>query len=252
VERGPLPPHERTWRHPSELAAEQRAAAKAESAALGTRIFALTTGTVGLLAIGVLILTITPRRQDSPIAISATSSPSTIVASFAGDPTHRASADAAPGATQQTVRPNALIERVEHDALATPIGNDRLAVVTQASLAASGGAFIDVEVANGRSSSAKILSNGSDGLVLVLLAEEETGHRLARSMPDDHDMVTVLATPSIDLPFSEIDTLEVREGTPVIDRAGDLVGLCTQSMATGKIEVVPVTREFAGATTGDR
>jgi hypothetical protein len=254
VERGPLPPHERTWRHPSELAAEQRAAARAEPAALSTRVFALTTGTIGLLAIGVLMLTVSPRRQDSPIAISATSSPSTLVASFSGDPSLRTSAIGTAvgldGVTNQTVRPNALAERVEHDALATPIGNGRLAVTTRASLAATHGTFIDVEFSNGHGGSAEILGSETNGLVVMMLASDEPGHQVAGSMPEAFDMVTVLATPSIELPFSEIDTLVVPEGTPVVDASGYLVGLCTQSEATGEIEVLAVRPELAAATTG--
>ena len=56
---GPLPPHERSWRHPSELPGPPP-----EPATRGGRLLIVAVGTVGLVLVGVLALTMTPRRAD--------------------------------------------------------------------------------------------------------------------------------------------------------------------------------------------
>jgi len=70
VERGPLPPHERTWRHPSELAADETALVRSDPGGRSVRVAALTAGTFGLLAVGVLALWVTPSR-GSPVAVES-------------------------------------------------------------------------------------------------------------------------------------------------------------------------------------
>ena len=56
---GPLPPHERSWRHPSELPGPPP-----EPATRGGRLLIVAVGTVGLVLVGVLALTMTPDRAD--------------------------------------------------------------------------------------------------------------------------------------------------------------------------------------------
>jgi hypothetical protein len=72
VEYGPVPPHERSWRHPSELAAAEQAEARAEPVPPALRWLAITTGSIGLVAIAALVLTVSPSRSSSPVAMSAT------------------------------------------------------------------------------------------------------------------------------------------------------------------------------------
>lgn len=72
MERGPVPPHERTWRHPSELAAQERLELRAVVAPRTTRVTALAAGTFGLIIVAALVLVVTPRDQRAPIAVSAT------------------------------------------------------------------------------------------------------------------------------------------------------------------------------------
>lgn len=69
VDQGPLPPHERTWRHPSELAADESAFVRADPGGRSTRVAAITAGTLGLLAVGVLALWVTPSRGAAPMAV---------------------------------------------------------------------------------------------------------------------------------------------------------------------------------------
>src|SRR5580765_5572563 len=110
----PLPPHERTWRHPSEVAAAERHAIRHTEVQRSTRGFAIATGSVGLIAVGTLMIMVTPPAQDSPVAVSATTGPSigpSIGPSSAREPSARA------------ITPVAV--RSVAQALATPIGDGR-------------------------------------------------------------------------------------------------------------------------------
>ena len=78
VDDGPLPPHERPWRHPSELGPPAH-----EPTTTGGRVLIATTATLGLLLVGLLVLTMTPGRSASPDAASST------VSALRSAPTHR-------------------------------------------------------------------------------------------------------------------------------------------------------------------
>jgi hypothetical protein len=203
-----MPPHERTWRHPSELAAEEHAAARSEAASGISRLFAITTGSIGLLAVGMLMLAVTPGRSVAPIAISATTTP-------------------------VTNGPVALRGRAE--ALATPIGEGRYALVTAIDLAddqggdpagARVGSAVDVSVPGGRRHEARVVGRVGD-TVVVELDVPEPGPRIAEDQPASHEVVTVLAEPPVTVVLDDLDSLDVAEGTAVLDDEGDLVGLCS-------------------------
>ena len=112
----PIPPHERTWRHPSELAAAERATIRHTEPPRTTRTFAIATGTVGLVAVALLMFTVTP-RQDHPAVAVATTSP------IAPPDTTRLHANPVVAVTTTVAR---AIPR----ALATPIGDGDLALMT--------------------------------------------------------------------------------------------------------------------------
>lgn len=71
VEQAPLPPHERSWRHPSELGPTR---ADVESDHPG-RLLALATGTVAVMAVALLVVSMTPSPGTAPVAINATTLP---------------------------------------------------------------------------------------------------------------------------------------------------------------------------------
>ncbi len=71
VEPGPLPPHERTWRHPSELGPTKADIEHGSSSHLA----ALAVGTLAVIAVAGLVVAMTPRTSSSPIALSATTAP---------------------------------------------------------------------------------------------------------------------------------------------------------------------------------
>ena len=220
VEHGPIPPHERTWRHPSELAADERAALSAQPVSHSTRVFALTTGTVGLVAIALLVLTVTPSRSSSPVAVSAST---TLVSA----------ADLAPaGPTIAGVRRSANADDPVRSgttvhALATPIGPGDYAVVSRASLDGAEVAMtVDVVLPSGRLAAGQVVQ-AADDAVLVALDQAEPGHEVAGHRPRDREVVTVMATPPITVAYADIGGLEVAEGTAIIDDQGALVGLCS-------------------------
>lgn len=236
--QAPLPPHERAWRHPSELAAAEREAFRTEPVAASTRVFAMVTGTVGLLAIGVLILSASPRRQESPVAISATTTPVAAVEAASGGLSaggiaaigRFSSDDDDVDATPEAVPP----------ALATPIGDGRSALMTRLSTAGVEGDAFDVRLTSGPVVTAAVVDTTEAGLVVVTIVEaDDPGHAVAGTLPGDDEMVTILTDPPITIAFGDIATVGVDEGTPVLDADGDLVGLCTRSGdgATGVVDV---------------
>jgi hypothetical protein len=72
VERAPLPPHERTWRHPSEIGLKTAEIDRGSS----HRFVALATGALAVALVAALVVTVTPGRSaDAPIAVIASTSP---------------------------------------------------------------------------------------------------------------------------------------------------------------------------------
>ena len=246
--QAPLPPHERAWRHPSELAAAEREAFRTEAVSASTRVFAMVTGTMGLLAVGVLILSASPRRPDSPVAISATTTPvATAEAASAGLGVggiaaigRFASDNADADATPEVVPP----------ALATPIGDGRSALMTRLSTGGVEGDAFDVRLTSGPVVTAAVIDISAEGLVVVTIADpDQYGHAVAGALPGDDEMVTILADPPITILFGDIATVGADEGTPVLDADGDLIGLCTRS-GDGATHVVDVTGQSPPAPVG--
>ena len=69
-----LPPHERTWRHPSELGPTAL-----DVPAGGGRLLAFSTGAVTAVLVAVLVVSFSPKRSAAPSAISATTVPAASV-----------------------------------------------------------------------------------------------------------------------------------------------------------------------------
>ena len=71
VEPGPLPPHERSWRHPSELGPTRHDVVDDSKGHLPAFAF----GALAVLAVAGLLIAMTPRPASNPIALSATTMP---------------------------------------------------------------------------------------------------------------------------------------------------------------------------------
>jgi hypothetical protein len=261
VDRAPLPPHERSWRHPSEIAAEERAALQAESISTPTRAVAITSGMMGLLAVGLLVFVMSPRQHDQPIAISATTAPDAALRASSPAQASLATAPAAirtPTAVGRwrgpTERPSAATEVV----LATPIGDGHQAVLTRDAVGRVDGGEIEVRLPSGDTLAAEIVAM-SDDMVVVALASPVAGHDIADEVPAATDIVTMLASPPVTVAFDHVDEmaqeLAVDEGTAVLDDDGDLIALCSRDDDGESATMVDVSRAFEqldAATTGDR
>ncbi len=208
---------------------------RAEPSGRGARGLAITTGTMGLLAVGLLMMTITPKRAESPIAISASTTPASVSLGVRGP------AALAPGATEQIG-----LRGEAGGVLATPIGDGRFALVTRASLVDMRRTVIDVRLPSGQLSAGSIIT-ASDDAVIVALATVEPGHVIARHRPTSAEIVTVMATPPITVAYDDVDTLAVEEGTAVLDGDGHLVGLCSRSGGE-HLRLIEVNAELDDAT----
>jgi hypothetical protein len=76
VESGPLPPHERSWRHPSELG-PTRLDVDDTSRRTQVSLLALGGGTLAVLAVAAMVVAMTPRDASGPVALSSTTTPIT-------------------------------------------------------------------------------------------------------------------------------------------------------------------------------
>ncbi len=238
--QAPLPPHERTWRHPSELAAAEREAFRTAAVPASTRLLAMVTGTVGLLAIGVLILSVTPGGSESPIAISATTTPVAAGAGFGPG------GIVAIGRLGDAGAPT--VPAKKPPALATPIGDGRSALMTRVSTTGVDGDAFDVRLTSGPVVTAAVVETTDYGVVVVTIARADPdGHAVAGGLPDDDEIVTILADPPVTVAFGDVDTIGADEGTPVLDADGDLIGLCTRAN-DGAVSVVDVTGEGGEGT----
>jgi hypothetical protein len=87
-------------------------------------------------------------------------------------------------------------------------------------------------------------------LVLVVLDRDErpgTGYSVAATSPGPDDLVTVLTDPPLEVPFHEVDDLEVADGTAVVDGEGALVGICTWAVGPGDEPAMVLAEVTAGA-----
>lgn len=236
----PLPPHERSWRHPSELAADERELVRLSEAPASTRTFAMVTGSIGLLAVVALMITVTPGRQRSPVALDSTTIPSVqvAVAQHAVAPVFDSPNPTVPSHTLALVSFR----------LATPIGDGRQALTTWAGDSATEGTELDVQLTSGPVVTAVVESIDDDLIVLSITASVD-GHPVAQGLPAPDEIVTVLVDPPMTVPFADVATIDVAEGTPVLDDDGELVGLCTRrrNNAVGVVDVTGTDGEQSDA-----
>ena len=267
-----MPPHERGWRHPSELAAAEATAIRADPGSRTVRIAALTAGTLGLLAVGVLAVLVTPQGSPGhqvaaeaslvvpgigPIASASTINdvPATTalphslaLATTAGSvPVGLTSVPARttpPAAAPATV-PTTIAAALA--ALATPL-DDGFALVT--AKAVEGyllGDTLAVRLASGRQVAAEVVAVIGHTVVVAAATDlaDEPAHEVADDPLDDDQLVTVMLSPPRTLPLGELASVAAPEGTAVVDADGDLVGLCTWAAdgTTDLALVDPATRD---------
>jgi len=195
VDRAPLPPHERPWRHPSELGPPAQ-----EPTSTSGRVIIATTATLSLLLIGLLAISMTPGKDQSPQAVASTSGAGPSIA-----------------ALQPPRLP-----------LVTPIGDEGWAITTTGAVRARAG-IMSARLPSGDVVEVRIVERDEEaGLTLVSLPTETNGYRLATATPAPGDMVAVHGAKRTEVvEMVSLSTMVVEEGAPVVDDDGDLVGICT-------------------------
>jgi hypothetical protein len=207
VEPGPLPPHERAWRHPSELGPPPH-----EPTSTSGRVLIVTSAAVSLVLIGLLALAVTPDHESTPIAGNAT----------VGSPSPRSFPVAIASSAALTTT------RVEDELpVVTPIGDEGWAVTTWDAVAGQTG-WTDARLPSGEVVEIEIIGKDpAAGLVVVTLPAATEGYELASDHPGPTDTVYVNSDSPKVVMLDDLVWLDVQEATPVLDGAGALIGLCT-------------------------
>lgn len=233
VERAPIPPYERTWLHPSEVAAAERAQIQAETpprrlshGALATALFS-----VACVAVCVAAVTVLTAQQETPhpVSQSLTEPRYHPVVAALGAPT------TAP--TQSVAIPP----------LATPVADIPVAVVTlRAAGSISPGDRLAVRWPTGGGATTTV-TEVFGAMVVVHTDHPVSGYAVASSLPQADDIVYALSREPVAARFREISALNLPEGTPVIDRHGSLVALCTRNAPNTNQRYVSVSwQTFTG------
>jgi hypothetical protein len=251
----PVPPHERVWRHPSELAGASPRAHRQPSVSPFGRGLAIVTGIVGVaFVVGMARLLISPegpavtdvsattlsgtRAAFQPFSSdssggSATTRPGTVPTTKASVLLPSTTAAVATVAAQATTTALA-VATVRH---AAPVGDGSMAVTTARELET--GASVTVRLADGSSHQAAVLKVDRDaGVALVRLdrpvpaASSHLGQLPEAGSPVRviTDGRTVAATVANDDGIALVETDDdaaVAEGAAITDQDGALVGLCT-------------------------
>jgi hypothetical protein len=147
--------------------------------------------------------------------------------------------------------------------LATPIGDDGMAVMssrsiprlTQLNTPRLDNRLIDVVLVTGHVTRALVVDPGeTGGIAWVSLDAGAYVHGLdvAVDMPRAHDVVTVLADPPMLVEFAHIEQVDAADGTPVIDDDGDVVGMCIQHDDSGDADFTPIGELVGDAPNGER
>jgi hypothetical protein len=234
VEPGPLPPHERAWRHPSELGPPPH-----EPTSTSGRVLIVTSAAVSLVLIGLLALAITPDHSPSPMAASST----------VGTRSSRSAPAAIASSSALTTTALDVLPVV------TPIGDDGWAVTTWEAVAGESG-WMDARLPSGEVVEIEVIAaDPSAGLVVVTLpaSAKPDGYELAAAGPPaPSDTVFVNSKDPKVVTLHDLSYLDVEEGTPVLDDAGALIGLCTgdghEGTALMTVDTMPGQQPPPGAS----
>jgi putative serine protease PepD len=259
----PLPAHERSWRHPSEMG--QTAWMLTEPPVAIGRGLLITTGAIGcVLGIAVLWLLVPVGgglpSSAGPTVTSSFNEPRTVVTASIEAPAHTdllSQTSVAPGPSTITLPSEdvplntVLVTRPKQPnsnavAVAVSTGDHTAFIVTTAHAVSDTEGFS--MTGGGNASDGSIVS--IDGGLAYLSAPDEldvVGFS-ETSSAEVGEMVTVLGQEQTPIHFVnsgavvELDAALVREGTPVIDESGALVALCTLVQGTdgSYVALVPI------------
>ena len=270
----PTPPHERLWRHPSELAAST-VTEMPTTTAVGRGFFVLTGVAAIALAFGLVqLLSSEPRTPSSPTARAAStmsgwqrpeerSRPRRPVSSPTSSTAAAPTTTNGPTAASATpAPPNTLLTSLGRSAIVWADGT--WAVTTADGLAL--GQTTDVTLPDGTSRVASVLAvDDESGLALLVLADPDgtmppapdvaslpaAGATVLAIALDGTSVSATLVAESNELLVQPDGPAELNDGAPLTNQNGAVVGLCSRS-ADGRTRALDLSsvRELVNALPG--
>jgi S1-C subfamily serine protease len=255
----PVPAHERTWRHPSEMG--EAAWTLSEPPLVLGRGLMITTGAIGCaLGLAILWLMVPSRGGLAPSASASSSvtlrSTSTVVT--AAPPTTDGRIDEPVETTMllaalfggatlpaEDVPGNTMhVDRGAESemAIAVAIGDSPYLVTT--ARAVDGQSVVSIRLESGESAEATVVSIDATLAFIEPGADVDTVGFERAGTATLGDIVTVLSSSPATMAYGDpsalasLATAGIAEGTPVVDQDGAIVALCTR--ASGTIEMVPI------------
>ncbi|MDQ3391640.1 MAG: hypothetical protein M3508_09950 [Actinomycetota bacterium] len=209
------PPHERSWRHPSELPPPAP-----ENSTSGLRALATVTGLCGLVLVAVVVLAVTP--SSSRVTVSG-SSPSAVV---------RANVAGVSSVSSRDTPTSVVIVRV-----------------ADADAATGGYTAITVWLSDDEPADALMMTEVADVAIVRLIdtdvarTAEYVQFELAGDAPDADDPVVVAMDDPVEVTLGSVASLGAEPGTLVTDEDGELVAVCDEQ---GAPRSVVVDEAFSG------
>jgi len=206
------------------------------STAVSTRATTATTTTVMIEVTAMAATTATTATTTTTLVMA------TLVATTA---LVRASTDGNATTTVET-----LTEQVDEQ-LAVPVGSDGLALMATPGHDIAVGEVMSVRLPDGSDADALVLATAAAGMVVVSVPEHHVeGYESAPPEPTDlgpDDTVHVHGPNAETVTLAALAELDVADGTPLTDAAGQLVGLCLEDTETGQTTMLVIERAVVDA-----
>ena len=161
----------------------------------------------------------------------------------------RASTDANLTTTVET-----LTEQVDEqvdEQFAVPVGSDGLALMATPGHDIAVGEVMSVRLPDGADVDALVVATAAAGMVVVSVPERHVeGYESAPPEPTDlgpDDTVHVHGPNAEIVTLAALAELDVADGTPLTDAAGQLVGLCLEDTETGETTMLVIDRAVVDA-----
>ena len=254
-----MPPHERAWRHPSELPAPPH-----EPPTPGGRLLIVVTAAVGLALVGVMAVRMTPgesAHRDALVTVSTSAGFPAVGSSTFGELVEAAGNGGRRFTDLFGRTLTSLLSSADHNqasastisfspgpppdgddvelAMVTPIGSDGLGVTTAAAIDGRSGT-IEAMLPSGAIVTAELVT-ADDGVAVVRLSNAGAAAPTvgAGEPADDWTVVAFGDEFSVSDDGGDLQALAVPEAAPIFDAAGTLIGLCT--IGPDGVEMLPVS-----------
>jgi hypothetical protein len=272
VTPAPPPPHERTWRHPSEVALGHRTALKSERPTHRIRRVGTLSVAVGFITVGLALVSVAPGSAPdlttTPLArtkVIPLATPVNAVAEinelFGLDKTYRGNLAVASD-HQVTIALTDNHAAAATDTTATELiaesssthGSPTRPITMSSSSSGPSPSRLEVRLEDGTRTGARVIASRA-GVALIEL-DQHLGPRsrsLATSAPDVKDVVVLLTERPQRLTYGQLLQMVTRGGsvlaggTPVVSIDGVLLGICVEDTQGGNTRFITAA-ELAAAS----